>query len=102
MGCVSHESHSQVLKDHDTSQRIIQKCAPQERNPWAPKFEERTQDEALKQERCGRKDAWELAKNVHKLIKESKDTFYSVVEAWVMLASSSKNQKRGDISAHSL
>ena len=48
---------------------IIQKCEPQERNPWAPKLEERTQDETLKPERCARRDAWELAKDVQKLKK---------------------------------
>ena len=35
----------------------------------APEFEERTQDETLKQERCARRDAWELAKDVRKLKK---------------------------------
>ena len=44
----------------------------------------------LKQERCAGRDAWELAKDVRKLEKESKDMFYSPAEAWVMLASSSK------------
>ena len=41
----------------------------QERNPWAPIFEERTQDETLKQERCARRDDWELAKDVYTLKK---------------------------------
>ena len=63
---------------------IIQKCRLKERNPWAPKFEERTQDEFLKQERSVRRDVWELTKDVHKLKKESKDTFISPAEAWVM------------------
>ena len=71
------------------SQGIIPKCEPQERNPWAPKFEERTQDETLKRERCALKDAWELAKDVYKLKMESKDTFHSLVEAWIMPAPSS-------------
>ena len=44
------------------------------------KFEERTQDETLKQERRARRDAQELAKDVHKLRNESKDTFYSPAE----------------------
>ena len=33
-----------------------------------------------------RRDAWELAKDVCKLKKESKDTFYSLAEARVFLA----------------
>ena len=48
---------------------MIQKCEPQERVPWAPKFEERTQNEILRQERCARKAAWNLAKDVFKLKK---------------------------------
>ena len=68
----------------------IQKCEPQERNPWAPKCEEKPQDETLKRERCARRDAWEVAKDVYKLKKKSpKDTFYSLAEAWVMPAPSS-------------
>ena len=47
------------------SQGIIQKCEPQERNPWAPKFEERTQDETLEHERWARRDAWEVAEDVY-------------------------------------
>ena len=92
---VGIESHSQVLEGHDASRKNSgkegsiagnhsPKSEPQERNPWTPKFDERAQDETLKQERCARRDAWERAKDVHKLKKESKDTFYSPAEAWVM------------------
>ena len=59
----------------------MQKCEPQERSPWAPKFEERTGDETLKQERCARREARNLAKNVCKLKKKEKDAFYSLAEA---------------------
>ena len=44
-----------------------------------------------KQERCARRNAWDLAKDVYKLKREAKDTFYSPAEAWVMPAPSSKN-----------
>ena len=40
------------------SQGVMQKCEPQERNPCAPKFAERTQEETLQQERCARREAW--------------------------------------------
>ena len=50
----------------------MQKCEPQEQIPWAPKFEERTQDETLEQERCARREAWDLANNVKRLKKEEK------------------------------
>ena len=36
---------------------------------WVPKFEERTQDETLKQERCVCREAWDLAMDVYKLKK---------------------------------
>ena len=64
-------------------QGIIQKCEPQDRNPWAPKFEERTQDETLKQEQC----AWQRMSTNSR--RSQKDTFYSPAEAWVMPAPSS-------------
>ena len=46
--------HEKILDKTGPSQGIIQKCEPQERVPWAPKFEDRTQDETLRQERCAR------------------------------------------------
>ena len=45
------------------SRGIIQKSAPHERCLCAPKFEERSHEETLHQERCARKSAWDLAKN---------------------------------------
>ena len=66
----------------------------------APKFEERTQDETLKQERCARREAWDLAKDVCKVKKEEKeekDTFYSPAEAWVMQAPSLKKARSSRI-----
>ena len=44
------------------SRGIIQKCAPHERSPCAPKFGERSHEETLHQERCARKAVWDLAK----------------------------------------
>ena len=41
---------------------IFQHCEPQERVPWAPKFEERIP----RQERCARKAAWNSEKDVDK------------------------------------
>ena len=52
------------IRQKGPSQGIIQKCEPQERNPWAPKLEEGTQDETPEQERRARRDVWELAKDV--------------------------------------
>ena len=59
---------------------MIQKCELHERNPCAPRFEERTEDETLQQERCARKVAWHLAKSVYKLKNVDKGTFFSRIE----------------------
>ena len=72
------------------SQRIMQKCETQERNPCAPKFEDRTLQETLQQEWCARRESWDLAKHVHKLQARDKASFYSPADAEVMLAHSSK------------
>ena len=64
---------------------IIQKCEPYQRSPCAPKFVERSQAETLQQERCARRVAWNLAKNLYKLKNVDKTTFYCPVEARAML-----------------
>ena len=64
--------HVKISRKKGPSQGIIQKCEPQEKIPWAPKFEERTQDETLEQEQCARREAWDLANNVSWLKKEEK------------------------------
>ena len=44
------------------SRGIIPKCEPHERSPCAPKFQERSHEETLHQDRCARRVAWDLAK----------------------------------------
>ena len=95
-GCVSHDSHSSkislrrggklgsnhtvkfsrgtwhhtIIREREGPSRgVIHKCKPLKRNPSAPKFEERSQEETLHHERCSRRAAWDLAKNVYKLKK---------------------------------
>ena len=61
--CVSRfSSDKKKPKRKGPSRGVTQKCEPHERNPCAPKFEERTQDETLHQERCARRVAWDFAK----------------------------------------
>ena len=55
---------------------IIEKCAPHERSPCAPYFEDRSHEETLHQEGFARKAAWVLAKNIYKLENSDKATFY--------------------------
>ena len=57
---------------------------PHERNPSAPKFEDRSQEETEWQERCGREAAWKLAKSVLKLKEKNKATFFSPSEIWCL------------------
>ena len=59
--------HIKIRERQGPSRGIVQKCAPHERNPCAPRFEERTQDETLQQQRCARRVASDLAKSVCKL-----------------------------------
>ena len=82
--------HQKIQEIKGPSQGVIQKCEPQERNPRAPTFEDRTHQETLQQERCARREAWDSAKSVYKLKTKDKATFCSPTEAWVMPAHSSK------------
>ena len=65
------------IREREASSRgIIQKCAPHEHSLCAPKFEDRSHEETLIQERCARKAAWDLAKNIYKLKNSDKATFH--------------------------
>ena len=91
--CISQKAHFATLKfgkERGPSQGVIQKCATHERSPRALKFEDRSEEQTLKQERCDRRDAWEMSQNVHKLKDKGKVTFYSPSEAWSLPAPSSK------------
>ena len=59
---------------------------PHQRNPNAPKFEERSQEETEWQERCAREAAWRLAKNIQKLKEKNKTAFFSPSENWCLPA----------------
>ena len=58
--------HIKIRKRKGPSRGVIQKCAPHERSACAPKFDERSQDETLQQERCARRAAWDLVEIFHK------------------------------------
>ena len=61
---------------------------PHQRNPDAPKFEDRSQEETEWQERCAREAAWKLAKKIQKLKEEDKTAFFSPSENWCLPAPS--------------
>ena len=52
------------------------------------KFEDQSQEESGRQQRCARSKAWNLAKNIHKLKEKDKTTFYSTAEEWEVPAAS--------------
>ena len=54
-GCIWYETKIRERKGQ--SRGVIQKGEPHERNPCAPKFEERTPEETSRQEGCARKAA---------------------------------------------
>ena len=89
--------HIKIRERKGPSRGVIQKCEPHERNPCAPRFEERTQEETLHQERGARKVAWNLAKNVYKLKNTDTATFYSPIEARATLAPTSKSPEEREL-----
>ena len=66
---------------------------PHQRIPIAPKFEDRSQEETEWQERYAREAAWRLAKNILKLKKKIKATFFSLAENWCLSAPRIINQR---------
>ena len=52
----------QIQERKGPSRGLIQEGEPHERNPSAPKFEERKPEETSRQEECARKVAWDLAR----------------------------------------
>ena len=66
--------HVKIRERKGSSQGVIQHSEPHERSPCAPKFEDRAPEETLQQERCARREAWDLAKNAHRLNDKDKTT----------------------------
>ena len=60
------------IRDQNPSLGMICRGDPHQRNPNAPKFEDRSQEETEWQERCARESAWKLAKNIQKLKEKIK------------------------------
>ena len=57
------------IRDQNPSLGMICPGDPHQRNPNAPKFEDRSQEETEWQERCAREAAWKLAKRILKFEK---------------------------------
>ena len=55
------------IRDQNPSLGMICPGDPHQRNPNAPKFEDRSHEETEWQERCAREAAWRLAKSILKI-----------------------------------
>ena len=62
------------IRDQNPSLGMICPGDPHQRNPNAPKFEDRSQEETEWQERCAREAAWRLAKSILKLKEKNKSS----------------------------
>ena len=76
------------IRDQNPSLGMICLGDPHQRNPNAPKFEDRSQEETEWRERCAREAAWKLAKIILKLQDKNKTTFFSPSENWCLHAPS--------------
>ena len=82
------------IRDQNPSLGYICPGEPHERNPNAPKFEDRSQEETEWQELGAREAAWKLAKNVFKLKEHEKAAFFSSPENGCLPASTLKPEER--------
>ena len=82
------------IRDQNPSLGMICPGDPHQRNPNAPKFEDRSQEETEWQERCAREAAWRLAKSILKLKEKHKTAFFSPSENWCLLASTLQLKER--------
>ena len=76
------------IRDQNPSLGMICPGDPHQRNPNAPKFEDRSQGETEWQERWAREAAWRVAKSILKFKETNKTAFFSPSENWCLLATS--------------
>ena len=72
------------IRDQKPSLGVICPGDPHQRNPNAPKFEDRSQEETERQERYAREAAWKMAKSVLNLKEQERATFFSPSENWCL------------------
>ena len=82
------------IRDQNPSLGITCPGEPHQRNPNHPKFEDRSQEETERQERCAREAAWRLAKSIQKFKERDRATFFSHSENWCLPASNLKAEER--------
>ena len=72
------------IRDQKPSLGVSCPGDPHQRNHNAPKFEDRSQEETERQERCAREAAWKMARCILKLKEKHKTTFFSPSENWCL------------------
>ena len=82
------------IRDQNPSLGLICPGEPHQRNPNAPKFEDRSREETEWQEQGVREAAWKLAKSVLKLKEKNKATFFSPSDNRCLPASNLKPEER--------
>ena len=82
------------IRDQNPSLGMVCPGEPHQRNPNAPKFEDRSQEETEWQEQGAREAAWKLAKSVFKLMEHERATFFSPSENWCLPASTLRPEER--------
>ena len=76
--------HLANIRDQKPSLGIICPGDLHQRNPNAPKFEDRSQEETEGQERYAREAAWKMARCILKFKEKHKTTFFSPGENWCL------------------
>ena len=82
------------IRDQNPSLGMICPGDPHQRNPNAPKFEDRSQEETEWQEQGAREAAWKLAKSILKVKEKNKTAFFSPSENRCLPASTLKPEER--------
>ena len=90
-------SHANI-RDQNPSLGMVFPGDPHQRNPSAPKFEDRSQEERELQEQCAREAAWRLVKNVLKFKEHQRATFFSSPENRCLPASTLKPENENLLS----
>ena len=85
------------IRDQNPSLGMICPGDPHQRNPNAPKFEDRSQEETEWQERCAREAALRLANNILKFKEKHKAAFFSLSENWCLLAPSTLSIEESEL-----
>ena len=76
------------IRDQNPSLGMIGPNDLRQRNPKAPKFEDRSHEETEWQERCARDAAWRLTKSILKLNQKNQTAFFTLSENWCLPAPS--------------